>query len=147
MRSTFYGEFGPGCTIFYQATYAIHLFHTFGLSNNEQVQTTVGSYLEFWSPKWCGAWCTINVLRMLIEHPLSAESKQVDTGLEHLAKLQTKTGMWKGFPFYHTFHALSRAKNIVARSRLKRLFHQSSRDRTRMEVGGKRKMRPKRFWS
>jgi len=33
MRSTFYGEFGPGCTIFYQTTYAVHLFHIFGLSS------------------------------------------------------------------------------------------------------------------
>ncbi len=28
MRSTLYGEFGPGCTVFYQTTYAVHLFHT-----------------------------------------------------------------------------------------------------------------------
>lgn len=30
MRSTLYGEFGPGCTIFYQTTYATHLLHVFG---------------------------------------------------------------------------------------------------------------------
>jgi len=122
MRSTFYGEFGPGCTIFYQTTYAIHLFHIFGLHCNKQVQTTVRSYLEFWSPDWCGAWCTINVLRMLIEHPLSAESKQVNSGLDYFAKLQTKTGVWKGFPFYHTFHALSRAKHTMAKEQLEKAF-------------------------
>ena len=61
MRSTFYGEFGPGCTIFYQTAYAVHLFHIFGLDDNKQVQTTVKSYLKFWTPTWCGAWCTINV--------------------------------------------------------------------------------------
>jgi hypothetical protein len=120
MRSTSYGEFGPGCSIFYQTTYAVHLFHIFGLDDNKQVQTTVRSYLDFWNPEWCGAWCTINVLRMLIEHPLSAESKQVNSGLEHLAKLQAKTGAWKGFPFYHTFHALSRAKHTVAKKQLER---------------------------
>jgi hypothetical protein len=122
MRSTSYGEFGPGCSIFYQTTYAVHLFHIFGLNNNKQVQTTVRSYLDFWNPEWCGAWCTINVLRMLIEHPLSAESKQVNNGLEHFAKLQTKTGAWKGFPFYHTFHALSRSKHTVAKKQLERAF-------------------------
>jgi len=122
MRSTFYGEFGPGCSIFYYTTYAVHLFHVFGLDDNKQVQTTVRSYLDFWKPTWCGAWCTINVLRMLIEHPLSAESRQVKSGLEHLAKLQTKTGAWKGFPFYHTFHALSRARNILAEKQLKKAF-------------------------
>lgn len=47
MRSTFYGEFGPGCWIFYQTTYAVHLFHIFGLDEYEQVQTTVKSYLQF----------------------------------------------------------------------------------------------------
>lgn len=122
MRSTFYGEFGPGCTIFYETAYAIHLFHIFGPHNNKQIQTTVTSYLKFWSPDWCGAWCTINVLRMLIEHPLSAESKQVNNGLEYLARLQTKTGAWKGFPFYHTFHALSRGRHIVAKKQLEKAF-------------------------
>lgn len=63
------------------------------------------------------------MLRLLIEHPLSAESKQVNNGLEHLAKLQTKTGAWKGFPFYHTFHALSRARHDVAKRQLERALH------------------------
>jgi len=122
MRSTFYGEFGPGCTIFYQTTYAIHLLHTFGFDDNRQVQTTVKSYLQFWKPNWCGAWCNINVLRMLIEHPLSKESKQVEDGLKNLAKRQTKTGAWKGFPFYHTLHALSRAPQALAKRQIKRAF-------------------------
>jgi len=120
MRSVFYGEFGPGCSIFYQTTYAVHLFHVFGLDDCEKIQTTVKSYLDFWTPEWCGAWCTINVLRVLIEHPLSAKSQQVSTGLEHLAGLQTKTGAWKGFPFYHTFHALSRARHALAKKQLDR---------------------------
>ena len=122
MRSTFYGEFGPGCTIFYQTTYAIHLFHIFGFDDTKQVQTTVKSYLQFWRPDWCGAWCTINVLRMLIEHPLSTESKQVESGLKYLDKRQTKTGAWKGFPFYHTFHALSRANRALAKKQFKKAF-------------------------
>ena len=122
MRSTFYGEFGPGCTIFYQTTYAIHLFHIFGFHDNRQVQTTVKSYLQFWRPDWCGAWCTINVLHILVEHPLSTESKQVKSGLEYLTKRQTKTGAWKGFPFYHTFHALSRACHVLAKKQLEKAF-------------------------
>jgi len=120
MRSTFYGEFGPGYTIFYQTTYAIHLFHFFGFDNHRRIQTTVRSYLQFWKPDWCSAWCTINVLRMLIEHPLSSESGQVENGLKHLAKRQTKMGTWKSFPFYHTFHALSRARHILAKRQLQK---------------------------
>jgi hypothetical protein len=120
MRSMLYGEFGPGCTIFYQTTYAVHLLHIFGFDDDKQVQTTVRSYLQFWTPTWCSAWCTINVLRVLIEHPLSRESKQVQAGLGHLAKLQTPTGAWKRFPFYHTFDALSRAKNVMAQKQLER---------------------------
>ena len=92
MRSMLYGEFGPGCTIFYQTAYAIHLLHVFGFDQDKRVETTVKSYLQFWKPTWCGAWCTINVLRVLIEHPLSKESTPVENGLKHLAKLQTKTG-------------------------------------------------------
>jgi len=42
MRSTFYGEFVPGCTLFYQTTYAIHLFHIFGF-DDKQVQMAVES--------------------------------------------------------------------------------------------------------
>jgi hypothetical protein len=122
MRSILYGEFGPGCSIFYQTTYAVHLFHIFGLDKDKHVQTTIRSYLDFWNPEWCGTWCTVNVLRILIEHPLSAESKQVKSGLEHFANLQTKTGSWKGYPFYHTFHALSRARNIVAKGQLEKAF-------------------------
>jgi hypothetical protein len=120
MRKTLYGEFGPGCTIFYQTAYAVHLFHIYGFDNNKQVQTTVNSYLQFWRPTWCSAWCTINVLRMLIEHPLSKESKQVEDGLKYLARRQTKTGAWRGFSFYHTFHALSRANHELALKQVKK---------------------------
>ncbi len=122
MRSTFYGEFGAGCTVFYQTTYAVHLFHIFGFDANRQVQTTIESYLQFWKPDWCGSWCTINVLRVLIEHPLSMESKQVEKGLKYLSERQTTTGAWKKFPFYHTFHALSRTRHLSARRQLRRAF-------------------------
>jgi squalene cyclase len=122
MRSTIYGEFGPGCTIFYQTTYAVHLFHIFGFDNNKKVQTTVKSYLQFWRPDWCGAWCTVNVLRMLIGHPLSIDSKQVESGVKYVAKRQTQRGAWKGFPFYHTFHALSRAHHVLAKRQLEKAF-------------------------
>ncbi|MGD8507126.1 MAG: hypothetical protein PVF15_10770 [Candidatus Bathyarchaeota archaeon] len=122
MRSTFYGEFGPGCTIFYQTAYAVHLLHIFGFDDNSQVQRAIRSYLQFWSPKWCGSWCTINVLRILIEHPLSRESKQAESGLKYLARRQTKRGAWKAFPFYHTFHALSRANHALAKKQLRKAF-------------------------
>jgi hypothetical protein len=118
MRSTYYGEFGPGCTIFYQTAYAVHLFHLFGLDDSEEVETTVSSYLRFWKPTWCGAWCTINVANILIEHPLSKKSKQVESALNHFADLQSKTGTWKGLPFYHTFHALSKANDTLAKKQL-----------------------------
>ncbi len=120
MRSTLYGEFGPGCTIFYQTAYAVHLFHLFGFDANRRVQTTVKSYLQFWKPDWCGAWCTINVLRMLIEHPLSASSEPTEKGIKSFARVQSKRGSWKGFPFYHTFHALSRAEHPSAKKQVKK---------------------------
>lgn len=118
MRETSYGEFGPGCTIFYQTPYAVHLFHVLGLDDREEIQQTVKSYLKFWTPTWCGSWCTINVLRMLIEHPRSANSKRVREGLKYLAGRQTKTGAWKSFPFYHTFHGISRARSKVAKMQI-----------------------------
>lgn len=118
MRETSYGEFGPGCSIFYQTAYAIHLFHVLGLDDNEQVGQTVRSYLKFWTPDWCGAWCTINVLRVLIEHPLSAKSRRVQAGVKYLAGKQTRTGAWKSHPFYHTFHALSRSDGRMAERQL-----------------------------
>ncbi len=145
MRSTFYGEFGPGCTIFYQTTYAIHLFHTFGFDDNRQVQTTVKSYLKFWRPDWCGAWCTINVLRMLIEHSLSAESKRVESGLKYLAKRQTKTGAWKGFPFYHTFHALSRAPHVLAKKQFKKALPSVVRRQNRDGSWGRKERETETF--
>jgi hypothetical protein len=120
MRSTPFAEFGPGCTIFYQTTYAVHLFHIFGLDNNSRVQTTIDSYLRFWRPNWCGSWCNLNVLRILIEHPLSCESQQVKDALDYFAKRQTKTGAWKCYSFYHMFHALSRAKHASAKQQLEK---------------------------
>jgi hypothetical protein len=80
----------------------------------------VKSYLQFWKPTWCGSWCNINVLRILIEHPLSKESTLVENALKHLAKLQTKTGAWKGMPFYHTFHALSRTDATLAEEQFRK---------------------------
>jgi hypothetical protein len=120
MRSMLYGEFGPGCTIFYETAYALHLFHVYGFDGNSQVQTSVKSYLQFWRPNWCGSWCNLNVLRMLIEHPLSKESKQVEDGLRYFARRQTRTGSWKGYPFYHMFHAFSRAKQEAAVKQVKK---------------------------
>jgi hypothetical protein len=122
MRSTLYGELGPGCTLFYQTTYAVHLFHIFGCDDNSKVQTTVNSYLKFWRLNWCGSWCNLGVLRMLIEHPLSRESTQVKEGLEYFAKRQTKTGAWKAYCFYHTFHALSRTGHLKAKEQLEKAF-------------------------
>ena len=122
MRHTLYGEFGPGCMIFYQTAYAIHLFHLFGFDENQRVQTAVKSYLQFWRPNWCGAWCTINVLRVLVEHNLSAHSEQVEKGIKLLAGRQTKRGGWKGFPFYHTVHALSRSEHALAERQVKKAF-------------------------
>ncbi|MCK4443363.1 MAG: hypothetical protein KAW09_02390 [Thermoplasmata archaeon] len=118
MRSTHYGEFGPGCTIFYTTPYAVHLFHMYGLDKRKQVQETIDSYLKFWTPDWCGSWCTINVLRMLIEHPKSKNTKRVRDGIKYLADIQTNTGAWKGFPYYHTFHALTRANQVVAKKQI-----------------------------
>jgi len=145
MRSTFYGEFGPGCTIFYQTTYAIHLFHIFGYDDNKQVQTTINSYLQFWRPNWCGAWCNINVLRMLIEHPLSAESKQVEDGLKYFAKRQTKTGAWKGYSFYHTLQAISRSHHDLAKKQLKKAFSAVSKRQNKDGSWGKKEPETETF--
>ncbi|NIO36352.1 hypothetical protein GTO27_01470 [Candidatus Bathyarchaeota archaeon] len=53
---------------------------------------------------------------------MSRKSKQVENGLKHLAKNQTKTGAWKGFSFYNTFHALSRGDHVSAKKQLKKAF-------------------------
>ncbi|HKZ93284.1 MAG TPA: hypothetical protein VJ249_01720 [Candidatus Bathyarchaeia archaeon] len=145
MRSTFYGEFGPGCTIFYQTAYAVHLFHIFGFDDNKQVQTTVNSYLQFWRPTWCSAWCTINVLRMLIEHPLSQESKQVEDGLKYLARRQSRTGAWKGFPFYHTLHALSRSHNELAGKQVKKALASTVKRQNKDGSWGKKEQETQTF--
>jgi hypothetical protein len=125
MRSTFYGEFVPGCTISYETTYATHLLLSFGLGDIKPVQKTVKSYLQVWGNRnWvCGALCGSNVFRVLIEHPISRDSHQVENGLKFLALQQTKNGSWKfrnqTMPFYHTFHALSRSKHTIARQQIK----------------------------
>jgi hypothetical protein len=145
MRSTFYGEFGPGCTIFYQTAYAVHLFHIFGFDENKQVQRAVNSYLQFWRPTWCSAWCTINVLRVLIEHPLSKESKQAEDGVKYLARRQTKTGAWKGFPFYHTFHALSRSSNELAKKQVKKALPSALKRQNKNGSWGKKEAETETF--
>lgn len=124
MRSTFYGEFVPGCTIFYETTYATHLFFSFGLGDIEPILKTVNSYLHLWGDRnWvCGAQCGLNVFRVLAEHPLSQDSPQVENGIEFLALQQTRNGSWRFrnqiMPFYHTFHALSRSEHSMARQQI-----------------------------
>lgn len=128
MRSTVYGEFGPGCSNFYQTTYAVHLFHLFGFDDDPDIRTTIDSYLRIWGDKgkYCGVWCTLNVLRILIEHPFSRESAQVERALEVLARKQTDVGGWKEgrqqYPFYHTFHGLSRSQHSLAKQQLEKAF-------------------------
>jgi hypothetical protein len=51
---------------------------------------------------------------------LSKKSKQAEDGVKHLARRQTKTGAWKGFPFYHTLHALSRSSHELAEKQVKK---------------------------
>jgi hypothetical protein len=145
MRSKLYGEFGPGCTIFYQTTYALHLFHIFGFDANKRVQKAIESYLQFWRPDWCGTWCTINVLRILIEHPLSKESKQVESGLEYLAERQTKTGAWKRFPFYHTFHALSKADQSLAKRQFGKALSSAAKRQNKDGSWGRKAQETKTF--
>ena len=145
MRSIFYGEFGPGCTIFYETPYAVHLFHLFGFDENKQVQRTVNSYLQFWKPTWCSTWCRINVLRMLIEHPLSKESEQAESGVRYLARRQTKTGAWKAFPFYHTLHALSRSSNELAEKQVKKALPTALRRQNKNGSWGKKETETETF--
>ncbi len=145
MRSTFYGEFGPGCTIFYETTYAVHLFHLFGFDENRQIQRTVNSYLQFWKPTWCSSWCTINVLRMLVEHPLSEESEQAESGIKYLARRQTKTGAWKAFPFYHTLHALSRSSNELAMKQVKKALPTALKRQNKNGSWGKKETETETF--
>lgn len=115
-----YGLFGPGCRIFYQTAYAIYLFHIFDSDRNQRVQTGVKSFLDFWRPDWCGAWCTINVFRVLAIHSLSSNSKIVEEAVRYLRTKQVERGSWKGYPFYHTFHALSRANMNGARKQIQK---------------------------
>ncbi len=145
MRATYYGEFGPGCTVFYQTAYAVHLFHIFGFDSNQQVQRAVKSYLQFWSPDWCGAWCTINVLRLLIEHPISAKSTQVERGLRFLLRRQTKMGAWRGFPFYHTLHALSRSRHVLAKKQFEKAFSLTAKRQKKDGSWGKKGQEVKTF--
>ena len=140
MRSTMYGEFGPGCTLWYQTTYAVHLLSKLGFQGDPRIKTTIDSYLKFCGIKpsgvhgrihWCGAWCDLNVLRVLIQHPRSTESATVKNALEFLEGKQTQRGTWKGYPFYHLLHALSRSQLSSAQRQLERALptvirHQNS---------------------
>jgi len=105
----------------------------------------VNSYLQFWRPTWCSAWCTINVLRMLIEHPLSKESSQVESGLKYLARRQTRTGAWKGYPFYHTLHALSRPQHELAKKQLKKALPAAIRRQNNDGSWGKKEQQTETF--
>jgi hypothetical protein len=145
MRSTYYGEFGPGCTIFYQTTYALHLLHLFGFDDDRRVQTAVTSYLQFWKPTWCGSWCNINVLNVLIEHPLSRQSDQVKAALNHLTRSQSNTGSWTGRPFYHTFHALSKANDALARKQLEKALPSVIRRQNRDGSWGRKERQTETF--
>jgi hypothetical protein len=44
----------------------------------------------------------------------------VKEGLEYFGKIQTETGTWNAYPFYHTFHALSRSKHSIAEKQLEK---------------------------
>jgi len=129
MRSTMYGEFGPGCSLWYQTTYAVHLLSRLGFQEDPRVKTTIDSYLKICGVNppgthdrihWCGAWCDLNVLRVLIQHPSSAESTTVEKALEFLEENQTKRGTWEGYSFYHLLHALSRSRLSSAQRQLEK---------------------------
>ena len=130
MRSTMYGEFGPGCNKWYQTTYAVHLLSKLGFQEDPRVKTTIDSYLKICGKfsgvsyrstiHWCGPWCDLNVLRVLIQHPSSAESATVKKAIELLEDKQTPRGTWKGYSFYHLLHALSHSQLPSAQRQLEK---------------------------
>jgi squalene cyclase len=84
-------------------------------------------------------------LRILIEHPLSQESKQVENGLKYLARRQTSTGSWKGFPLGHTFHALSRSPYALAKKQLERALPSAIRRQNKDGSWGKKNRETETF--
>jgi hypothetical protein len=82
---------------------------------------------------------------MLIEHPLSKESKQAEDGVKYLARRQTKTGAWKGFPFYHALHALSRSSNELAKKQVKKALPTALKRQNKNGSWGKKETESETF--
>ncbi|MEO0093277.1 MAG: hypothetical protein ABIK93_07490 [candidate division WOR-3 bacterium] len=131
--------FTRGCAGFVKTAAALLFAGIFTKQKDERVLQafkTLDNILKRRQGKWCNNLpCSNNVLRAYVCHPLKRQSKETQTALKTLAKLQTRNGTWRGIKyFYHTFNIVAQSKLKIARQQvakaLPRIIQLQNRDGT-----------------
>ncbi len=114
--------FHRGCIGFVKSAAALYFAGIFTKQKDERVIQafkTLDNVIKKRHGKWCSFPCSNNILRAYVSHPLKRQSKQTLTALRTLAKLQTRSGGWRGIHFfYHTFNIVAQSKLKIARSQI-----------------------------
>lgn len=115
--------FHQGCSGFFKTGAALYFSGIFRRADDERVAIAFRSLdkaLQIRGGKWCNVACSGNILRGYVDHPKKRDSVQTKKALKYLEQVQTKSGGWKGTPFfYQTFNTIARSGLPSARRQAK----------------------------
>jgi len=130
--------FNRGCSGFFKTGATLHFSGVFGLEKDSRIKRafrTLDNVLKQRGGKWCSLYCSNNILRAYVSHPLRRGHASTRTAVKYLEKSQKPDGSWPDSSyFYYTFHILAQSRLQSARKQIKkalpRIYRSQNRDGT-----------------
>lgn len=130
--------FNRGCSGFFKTGATLYFSGVFGPQRDPRIKRafrTLDNVLKERSGAWCSLYCSNNILRAYVSHPLRKSHATTRSAIRHLERIQRKDGSWpdNGY-FYYTFHILAQSRLQIARKQIRkalpRVFRSQNRDGT-----------------
>jgi hypothetical protein len=130
--------FNRGCSGFFKTGATLYFSGVFGLERDPRIKRafrTLDNVLKQRDGKWCSLYCSNNILRAYVSHPLRRGHASTRTAVKYLEKNQKPDGSWPDNSyFYYTFHILAQSRLQSARKQIKkalpRVYRSQNRDGT-----------------
>lgn len=133
--------FTRGCSGFFKSGAALYFSGIFGRVGDARVTgafKSLDKVLEVRGGRWCSIACSNNILRGYVRHPKKKSAKETKKALKYLEGIQTKSGGWKGTPFfYQTFNTIAQSDLPSARRQIERATGRVVRSQNRDGTWGR----------
>lgn len=134
--------FNKGCSGFFKTGATLYFSGVFGLKKDPRIKRafrTLDNVLELRSGRWCSLYCSNNILRAYVSHPLRKGHASTKTAVKYLEKSQKPDGSWPDSTyFYYTFHILAQSRLQSARKQIKKALPRVYRSQNRDGTWGKK---------